>query len=879
GISNVWASGAREPRIWVEVDPDALERYGLSLGQVGDVVAARAIDVPLGGLSTRAGEFLVRLESGVVTAEDLRSTPVATLPDGTRVPLSEVAHVREAYERTITRARFNGHASMFLQVNKEPRGDAIDVSRRVHELLDEVRPALPPGAALGTNSDLSIYVQNRLSTMRDSATLGGILVLVSLLLFLGVRVAFLTALGVPVAFLGGILCAFAFGISMNMITMFALIIVLGMVVDDAIVVAENVFRLMEEGVPPRRAAIEGTVQVGKPVVATILTTIAAFLPVLMVGGTMGAFMQPLPLVVTFCLLASLFEALVVLPSHLSHVRASARREHTRAAWYEPLRRAYVRCLTQALHWRYVTLSVAGAATVLLIGIAVYRIPFQLFDDFESKVFSISARATPGTSVETTFELIAAIEEVVFELPASELESTNSVAGVSYQDATQFVVGQNLGQVWVELREGATRTRPTAEIIRELRERLDPPPSGIERIDVQQPQAGPTGRAIDIAVRGPDLEVLASVSSEVQAALSRFRGVREVADNAQPGKRAIRVELSALGRQMGVTEGWLASELRSALEGVPVARVRRGRDDVEIHVKLPEALRERRGALGRLPIAMPDRTRPPLPLEMLADIEETAGRAVISRDDGERSLRITADVDKAEGNTARITEAIQEEFRDIGKRFPGTSIEFRGEHEDQAASLAGAEVALALALALIYVILGTLFRSFTQPFVIMGAIPFAAGGMIVGHLLLGRVLSFMSLIGFVALAGIVVNDSLILVDFVNQRRRAGESLLPALISAGRDRFRAIVLTSLTTMVGLSPLTFFASGQARFLQPMAISIFFGLLFSTLLILVVVPCGYAVLADLLRPFGFDRVPPDADDLDDRATLPLSPAFPHQA
>lgn len=874
GVSNVFMSGAREPRIWVEVDPQALERYGLSLSALGGVVGSRAVDVPLGNLTTSSGDYLVRLESDVLTAEDLRRTPVATLPDGTVVRLSEVARVRESFERTITKARFNGHASVYLRVNKRADGDAIDISKSVYALLDELRSSLPDGVQLGTNSDLSVYVRNRLATMRDSATLGGILVLVTLLLFLGMRVAFLTAIGVPISFLGGILLAWALGLSMNMMTMFALIIVLGMVVDDAIVVAENIYRLIEEGVPPRRAAIEGTVQVGKPVCATILTTIAAFMPVLLVGGSMGAFMKPIPLVVTFCLLASLGEALFVLPSHLTHARPSGSGKHADGSvkrWYDPFLNAYVKLLEVAVRWRYVTLCGATMVTLLLGTYAQYRIPFVLFDDFESKVFSVSLRAVPGTSVDETFRAVSEMEREIWKLPSTELESTNSVAGVSYQDSNQFSVGQNLGQVWVELTEGAGRTMTTNEVIRELRSAFAVLPPGIEAIEVQQPQAGPTGRAVDVAIRGRDLADLERVSEELQASLVTFAGVREVKDNTQAGKRAIELRLSDAGRQAGFTEADLARELRAALEGVRVARVRRGSDDVEVHVKLPEELRAKRGGLESLLVTRPDAPdAAPMPLGFVAEIFETEGAAVITRDDGERSVRVTADVDKVVGNTQQITDSIRAEFADVGERFPGVGIEFRGEYEDQQASSASAGVALALALAMIYLILGTLFRSFSQPFVIMGAIPFAAVGMIVGHLILGRALSFMSIIGFVALAGIVVNDSLILVDFVNQRRRAGDGLERALLSAGRDRFRAIVLTTITTMVGLAPLTFFASGQARFLQPMAISIFFGLLFSTLLILIVVPCGYAVLMDVLRIFRADALPPEPTDLDEPYELP---------
>ena len=858
GVARVIMQGAREPRIWIEVDPAAMARYGLTLDEIGRLVGARSGDAPLGSLSTQSGDYLLRVDAEVRRAEDLRDAFVVRRPDGSGVRLSQVARVLDAHERLTTRARFNGRPCMYLQVNKRARGDAIAISKAVYAYVDEQQTLLPEGVAMGTNSDLSVYIKNRLRTMQESAFIGGVLVLIALLLFLNARVALMTALGIPISFLGGLLLAHAMGITMNMMTMFALIVVLGMVVDDAIVVGENVYRLMEEGLSPRDAAIQGTLEVGKPVMATILTTIAAFLPTMLIGGTMGEFMRPLPLIVSFCLIASLGEALIVLPSHLAHwsrpVRATNGAEPS-THWYEPMRGAYVGLLEVALRWRYVTLALVGAGTFLLIGFAVKQVPFVLFDDFESKVFSVNVRTVPGTSIEGTDRVTTALEQRVAELPEHELESTNMVVGVSYVDASRYTVGQNLAQVWVELREGTEGRRLTSEIIEDLRERLQGSAPEVESLDISQPQAGPAGRAIDIAIRGPDLELLAELADGLKRELVSFRGVRDVHDNAQPGKREVRLRLSEAGRLLGFDEDRLARELRAAFEGTRFARVRRGKDDVEIIVKLPEELREERGRLAELRVGLPaslaaSEGATPLvtPLGMLAHIDETTGPSVISRDDGERSIRVLADVNKEEGNAAAITEAIQAAYADLGERHPGYSLEFKGEHQDTSESFEGLQISLLLALFLIYMILGGLFGSFGQPFVIMSAIPFGVVGMILGHMLMGRALSFMSLIGLVALTGIVVNDSLILMDFVNSRRRQGHGLMQALVIAGRQRFRPILLTSITTMVGISPLTFFASGQARFLQPMAITIFFGLAGSTLLILVAIPCTYAVLEDLM-------------------------------
>ena len=853
GVSQVVMNGPRDPELWIEVDPLSLERHGLTLGDIGNLVSLRSRDIPLGALSTPSGEYILRVDADVSGAEDLLDLPVIATPDGRVVRLSQIARVRDMSERPLIRSRFNGEASMYLQVNKKGDGDTIDMSDEVYAYLEEQRKNLPVGVALGTNSDMSIYVQNRLVVMRDSALMGGLLVLISLVFFLNVRVATMTAIGIPVAFLGGIAMAAGFGISLNMISMFSFIVVLGMIVDDAIVVGENIYRHMEEGMDPEEAAILGTSEVGKPVLATILTTMAAFLPMLLLEGQMGMFMRPLPLIVTFCLAASVFEALFVLPVHLAHWTgkrsAAGLAAETGDRWYAPFERLYASTLKLALHYRYITLGLAIALAGTLIGYAGLQMRFNLFDEFESKVFSVNVRAIPGTSMDETMGLVSRIRETVTELPDSELESTNSIAGVSFIDAARFEYGENLGQIWVELREGGGRTRSTAEVIADLRSSFAVPPTGVEKISVVQPQAGPTGAAINLSIRGEDSATLQAIADEMMAFLNKQVGVVDIHDNTSVGKREVRLTLTDSGRQMGFTELGLASELRAAFEGTRFARLRRGDDDVEVIVKLPDELRSQRGSLDEVRVTSPAGGR--VPLASVVRFEETTGVMEITRDDGRRSIHVQGDVNKKLVSSKEVTAGLLKEFGDLKTRWPGYELVFEGDEKETNEALEGLFSAGLLAVLVMYFILGTLFKSMTQPFVIMLAIPLAGIGVVIGHLLMQRGLSFMSLIGVLALAGVVVNDSLILIDLVNRRRRAGDSIKDAIQLAGTQRFRPIVLTSATTMLGLSPLTFFASGQARFLQPMAISVFFGLAFATVLILVVVPCAYGILDDLLGLF----------------------------
>ncbi|MCH2103315.1 MAG: efflux RND transporter permease subunit [Planctomycetes bacterium] len=844
GVGQVDVYGEREPRVWIEVEPDALAKYRLSLSEVRAAIAGVVRDMPAGAIDSVRGGFMVRVGAGADGAFELEQAVLRSFPDGRRLLLGQVARISNSWERAMVRSRYAGEPAVTLYVQKLSSADTIDLSEQVFEWI-AAGPEVPKGVSVGAHSDVSVYVRNRLRTMQESALLGAALVLVSLIMFLSARVAFMTALGIPISFLGGILIAGSMGVTMNMIVMFGMIVVLGMIVDDAIVVGENVYRLMEEGLSPEDAAIEGASQVAKPVLATILTSIAAFGPILVMQGTTGAFLRPLPLIVSFCLIVSLFEALLILPVHLAFhagVVHAAAGEGTR--WYEPLRRVYQSFLRVCIERRLAVVTAAISVCGLLITFATSHMKFVLFDDFESKLIFVGVRMEEGVGLAETTRATREIERRVMTLPSEEMESIQSSVGIYSEDGVRIELAQNLAQVTVELSEGGRRERTTQEISDHIRALLEDPPRGVADITLGQPQAGPSGRAIDIWISGPDLAVLDAAAEDLKEVLATFGGVEGARDNVDSGKPQIELSLRDDARALGVSEVDLGGQLAAAFVGLEAARLRRGKDEMRVVVKLPETVREDPASMEALLVTVPSGDR--VPLGTLAEISEGPGPVTIVRDKRERTVNVVADVDRDVTSARQVTAGLTEPLEDLRERYEGYRFEVRGDAEDTQETLDSLYKALIVSALLIYLILGTLFRSYAQPFVIMFIIPFGAMGMIFGHMVMDRSLGIMSLIGLLALSGIVVNDSLIFVDFVNRRRREGAKLTDALMDAGRVRFRPILLTSITTMLGLSPLAFFATGQARFLQPMAITLFFGLAVATGLVLILIPCTYGLLMD---------------------------------
>jgi multidrug efflux pump subunit AcrB len=865
GVAGVGIAGDRDWELWVEVDPQVLAARGVSLQQVIDAVRSNVRDLPGGSLKAREGDILLRGKGVAPDPQLLKDVVIRSNRQGGRLRLGDVAAVGLRLEEAETLGRFNGKPSVNLTVTKTSDASTIEVSRLVRKEAELLQRELPPSIEVGLFSDLSVYVQNRLDTVKSSGLVGLALVLLSLYLFLNFRVALITAIGIPVSFLVAAILIHYLGFTINMVSLFAFLIALGLIVDDAIIVNENIYRHMEQGMPAVQAAQTGSREVLWPVLASTSTTVAAFLPMFFIGGTMGEFIKVIPVVVAASLLGSLWEAFGVLPSHaaeLLHVERE-RRPPGGVDWAALLHR-YVDLLRWSVRNRYFVSLAAFAVMAIAVSYATTRLPFQLFGRPDIGQFFVNIEAPNTYSLEDTELLAKRVERAVLEaVSGDELDTMLTNVGVSFIDFNRFSFGSNYIQLIIDLHKQAptgfierfvtpvvsfrfswegTRERDTEVIVNEVRHRLETL-TGIKRLSILRPQGGPAGADVEIGVLGEDVDRLLHHANNVRDYLRRLPGVYDVRQDLDIGKLEYQYSLNERGRELGLTQQQLADAVRSGFLGLEAVHVTWGDERIPVRVIYTDQVR-RSASLEILPITLGDGRI--VYLGDVADISRGRGLNTIRRRDARRLATITAEVDDRQTTALEVSEQVQRRFGDLDKQEAGYQLLFLGEKKEAADSLKDMRRAAVIALAVIFFILASLFKSLLDPLVVMFAIPFGFIGVVVGHMLFGYHLQFLSLIGFLALSGIVVNDSLILVDFAKRLRNQGWERIDALVEAGRVRVRPILLTTVTTFLGISPLIFFATGQTAFLSPMAVSLGFGLLFATALILVVVPCFYLIADD---------------------------------
>ena len=877
GISQVELANVRPYEISVEVSELALRRYGLTFDDVADAVRRSSLDLSGGSIKTEGGEILLRAKGQAYRGSEFEKLALVTRADGSRVLLGDVATVIDGLADTDQSARFDGNPVAMVQVFRIGDESALEISAAVNDYVATLRPTLPRGIEVDVWQDNAVWLQSRLDLLVRNGLQGLFLVFLILALFLRFRLSLWVTVGIPVSFLGVLMLMPAFDQSINMLSLFAFILVLGIVVDDAIVVGENIYNEHESGVTGRDGAVKGVREVSIPVVFGVLTTIVAFVPLVFLPGVLGKFFAMIPIVVILALAFSLIESMLVLPSHLAHTTGATERlgrvwpfklwtlvQGRFAAgvtWF--VQRAYRPFLERALVWRYLTVATAISALILTFGaVAGGRVRFVFFPDIEGDVIAARITMPQGTSAEVTAGAVARIDAAARALAAEIARGgegdvvRHSLASVGEQPylaqqsrsntGAQRTSSPELGEVVLELVPSEEREITGTELADRWRELCGPIPGAVElSFDSAVMSAG---KPIDVQLSGQDVEVLRHASDELRRALAGYEGVRDVTDSFRGGKQELVLDIQPQAEALGLTLRDLARQVRQGFYGEEAQRVQRGRDDVRVMVRYPEE--DRRALAGVETMRLRTRAGDEVPFDEVATIEPRRGYSTIQRTDRARTIHVTADVDLAVATPNEVLASVAASVvPGIQQRYPSVQISYEGQSSDQRETIGAMARSYAIALFVIFALMAIPLRSYVQPLIIMTAIPFGVVGAIAGHMLVGDDLSVLSLLGIAALAGVVVNDSLVLVDFVNRMREQGMSVADAARRAGVMRFRPILLTSLTTFAGLMPLILEKSVQAQFLVPMAISLAFGVVFSTAISLLFVPACYLILEDLVR------------------------------
>jgi len=863
GVSLATLYGVRTEEIHIDIPEENLRRYRLSLPQVASIIRASATDLPAGSIKTKSEEILIRSKGRRYHADEYRDIPIITDPDGSVVALGDIAELREGFEDTDIYARFNGKPAAIIQVYRVGEQNALDVAKKVKTYIDGIRPGLPKGLNIDTFSDMSSILKSRINLLLKNMAFGMILVVITLGVFLNWRLAGWISLGIPIAFATGLWLLPSFGVSINMVSLFAFIMVLGIVVDDAIVIGENVFRLRQRGIEAREASVEGTYNVAKAVVFSVLTTIAAFWPLLMASGVMGRIMRNIPIVVILVLSGSLLEALLILPVHLA--RTKVRPEYAKKKVDRLVSRfidgPYARFIGFSLRWRYVTFAVF--ITVAFITIGAWKggvLKFTFFPEVEGDVMTCNLTMPAGTSAEHTAEVAGRIEKAArIALKKKDLERPEgseplfkysiSLIGVQMPGhgprGGEAMVGSNLAQIMVQLLEGEKRRPISADTLASLWRKQTGLVPEAENISFTS-EIFSAGMPIDIDLSMKDNNKLISAVDALKEELSKYPGVFDINDSFVPGKEEMRLRLKQSGKALGLSLGDIASQVRGAFYGSEALRIQRGKDEVKVLVRYPD--KERQTVTSIEDMRVHTRSGLEIPFKEVADVKTERGYTTIRHHDLMRIVEVYADVDENIANANELRHILMSKIMPrLKDKYPDLRYTMAGEGKEQKESMVDVVKGMILALLLIYVLIAVPFNSFIQPFIIMMAIPFGIVGAFWGHMIMGYNLSILSVFGIVGLAGVVVNDALILINEINKNMQRGTDMHEAIVSGGKIRFRAVILTTLTTFFGLTPMITERSLQARFLVPMAISLGFGVLFSTFITLILVPCMYAMLEDL--------------------------------
>ena len=915
--------GAKPFQIDVEVSEDTLRKHGLTLTSVAQILRRENIEMPGGQLRSDGQEILLRGKNRREIGEEIKQLPVVAQPNGTVLNVGDIGLVRDAFDDSTVINEVNGQPALVINVDRTSDEDLLDITAAVHKYIDQA--SLPPGYTLQAWGDTSVDVRDRMRMLRDNGIQGLLMVFVLLALFLEFRLAFWVSLGIPICVMGAGIVLLNTGQTLNMLSMFAFLMALGIVVDDAIVVGENIYAHRGMGKDYVRAAIDGTVEVLPSVFTAVMTTIIAFMPFFFVSGVMGKFIAVMPVAIIAMLGISLIEASTALPCHLSH--DPTEKPHTvfgkflrgLAIGIRPLEwvfhhgsnfcggmmdkfgdRVYMPVLRFLL--RYPLLGLGGGLALLFITVAFVKagyIPINPFPKTDSNQILAQVVYPDGTPArvadEATQRIELAIRQVSQKLyeqdrargEAIEVEggATQGPVKLTFRQVGQLSAqgpmrsagggsGSSVGQVFVELRDSTERNITSNELINLWRQAAGDF-NGAELVRFDSASVGPGGQPIEFKLLAPSLHQaeLDRAVEATKAHLGTFTGVYDIRDDATPGKLEFQIRVKDLAQSMGITSADLAETIRNAYYGAEVMRLQRGRHEVKLMVRYP--LDERNSLTQFSEIRVRGTDGVERPITELAEPVVVRGYSEINRLDQQRSITITADLDATEANAQQIADSLRNDFftGEFTQQFPNVSVNWEGQQQQTFESISSLGIGSALALLAMYILLVVEFRSYFQPLLIMAIIPFGIIGAVWGHALMGLEVTLFSFFGLVALTGVVVNDSIVLVDFINHRVRSGMDQEVALLEAGRRRLRPVFLTSLTTIGGLIPMLLERSFQAQFLVPMATSIAFGLMLSTVLVLFQVPVFFQLYLIVSRWMGVDQVQDTQVDLPQEGTDNMAP------
>jgi multidrug efflux pump subunit AcrB len=866
-VSKVGIFGARDYEINIEISEERLRKFGLTFNMVVDAIRRSSLNLSGGTIRTQGEEIRVRTMGRKYTGKALSSIVVLAKPEGEIITLDRVAFINDGFKEDPIDAKINGTPSVVIMVYKTQEQDALVISKAVRQFIFQKQQQLPAGSNVKILFDNTDMLRSRIDLLVRNGLYGLMIVFLMLWTFLNARLSFWVGMGIPISIAGALAILWTIGGTINMVSLFGMIMVLGIIVDDAIVVGEAIYFHRKQGKPPIRAAIDGVSEVGMPVIAAVVTTIVAFIPLFYVGGTMGKFIAILPAVVIACLVVSLLECFILLPAHLSHLpdpnenknnlnpltrrlEIIHRLTSSGMEWF--VARIYTPFLSKVLYWRYISFCIAISILLLIIGIVKGGfLKFEVFPEVDGFIISSTVEFPNGTPPEVTEKAIEQIDSALVRLAKKTqtrsgdplIEDRMSLVGQTLEDMPRS--GPHLGSVWAILLDSERRGIHSKDLMIQWEKEIGSIP-GVKSLTFAGQQVGPPGAPIEVWLQGRDMKGILSAADDLMDRLRRFEGVFQVRSDFSPGKNEMRLELKPQARTLGLTVDDLARQIHAGYYGDEAVRLQRGKDDIRIKVRYTADERSRISDLERVRI----RTRNgyEVPLMSVANISFTPGYSTITRTDSMRRVAVSADVDSNKANANEIfSELSLNFFPQLKRRYPGVHVAFQGEQKKMRESLGSLFIGYPLAILGMFIIVATMFRSYAQPFVILFTVPFGIIGAVLGHLLLGYDLSIMSVFGMVALTGVVVNDAIVLIECVNNNIAEGMPFFDAILSGSARRFRAIFLTSITTVGGLAPLIMETDLQAKGLIPMAISIAAGIAFATVLTLLLVPSLLALLSDL--------------------------------